>query len=299
MLKETSEKVNEIIKSFDMKDYNSYLNGDMTRGALELKYQCTNHVLTLVFKELNLISRQDYIRNRFHEDIFNEINSEQSAYLLGFYVADGTITNNKLCFQLSKSDLEHLNLIKSLISPNSKTRITKENVNKQGIKTNGMCSFDIRSEHICSVLEDYGLGKHKTYLSKSIKNIVPDEYMWHFIRGYFDGDGCVSSSNVKKIVKGKEYKYINVGWTIISHDKTLLEEIQEFIQKDLNVEITLYPDKKGNFLVGTHSKKVFPLIYDNLYKNATIFMLRKYEKFKDIIANTEVSSEIAKGSETP
>ena len=61
----------------------------------------------------------------------------------------------------------------------------------------------------------------------------------------------------------------------------------------------LYPDKKGNFLMGTHSLKNLKIIFSKLYNNVSIKLGRKYNKFRDIIANTEVSSEIAQGSETP
>ena len=162
-----------------------------------------------------------------------------------------------------------------------------------------MCHFAVSSKHICEKLTEYGLGQQKTYLSKSIINIVPKEYMWHFIRGYFDGDGCVSASNVKRVINGKTYKGRNVNWTIISHDKNILEELQKFISDSIERPILLYPEKRGNYLMGTHNKQILPVIFKKLYDNATIYMTRKYLKFKDIIANTEVSSEIAKGSETP
>ena len=51
--------------------------------------------------------------------------------------------------------------------------------------------------------------------------------------------------------------------------------------------------------MGTHSIKNLNPIFSALYNNSSIKLDRKYEKFKNIIANTEVSSEIAKGSETP
>lgn len=299
MTKESEKEVLRVSKIFSKEDYNDYLSGKLTFCNLMCKYQCTCHVLLLLFDKLGLCSRDKYIKQGLNEHLFDSINSEESAYVLGFYVADGCITNNRIAFSISEKDFDTLQAIQQILSSNSNIQHYPERHNKQGYTCYPMCHFAVSSKHICEKLTEYGLGKQKTYLSKSIVNIVPKEYMWHFIRGYFDGDGCVSASNIKRIIKGKTYKYWNVNWTIISHDKNILEELQEFISNSIESPILLYPEKRGNYLMGTHTKHILPKIFEKLYDNATIYMSRKYLKFKNIIANTEVSSEITKGSETP
>ena len=80
--------------------------------------------------------------------------------------------------------------------------------------------------------------------------------MWHFIRGYFDGDGCISASNTTKKVNGKEYYHTNIGFTIISKDKNILENYVAMIEEkeynsellgELNVydEISKQPNRKN------------------------------------------------------
>lgn len=298
MTEKTNKEVQRVLKVFNMEVYQKYLYGELTHGDLLSEYQCTNHVMSIVFKQLQLVSRTQFLKSTTNNLIFDVINSAEAAYILGFYIADGFISGNRLSFFLSEKDLCLLTQIKNYISPNSKIQHYPEKINKQGIKSNAICSLSITSEHICKTLENYGVGYNKTYKIKSIKSIVPKQFMWDFVRGYFDGDGCVSASNVKRIIKNKEYHHTNVCWTIISKDKLILEEIQSFINSEENINLLLYPDKKGNFLMGTHSLKNLKIIFSKLYNNASIKLDRKYKKFQNIIANTEVSSEITQGSET-
>lgn len=299
MTERTSKEVQRVLESFNMEVYQKYLIGELTYGDLLSQYQCTNHVMLIVFKQLQLVPRTQFLKNTTNNLIFDVINSAEAAYIFGFYIADGFISGNRLSFSLSEKDLDLLIQIKNYISPNSKIQHYPEKINKQGIKSNAMCSLSITSEHICKTLESYGVGYNKTYKIKRVTNIIPKQFMWDFIRGYFDGDGCVSASNVKKVIKDKEYYHTNVCWTIISKDKLILEEIQSFINSEEGISMLLYSDKKGNFLMGTHSLKNLKIIFSKLYNNVSIKLGRKYNKFQDIIANTEVSSEIAQGSETP
>ena len=135
------------------------------------------------------------------------------------------------------------------MSPVTKLCYKPERINKAGITTHPMYSFSFACKEIVSRLEELGLGQKKTYLEKSIKNIVPKEFMWDFIRGYWDGDGNINSSKVTKKVtlkNGEEstYQYNNIGFTIISKDPLILEEINDFflesgISKVLSISIKI------------------------------------------------------------
>ena len=292
--------IDSIETKFKIEDYENFLNKKISRKDLANLIGITEYSLIeyLKYKKLST-SPRIYFLSSIKHDIFDVIDTEEKAYLLGFYIADGCITGNRLCFTLSNDDIKHLKKIRDLISPNSKLNFQPSRISKQNIKSNALCKLAISSSKIVNRLNELGLGYKKTYLKKSIINTVPNNLMWHFIRGYFDGDGCISASLVKHIYKNKIYHNYNVNWTIISHDNCILKEIQQFIENNLNLKILLYPDNKGNYLVGTHSIKNLKPIFEALYNNSTIKLERKYEKFKNIIANTEVSSEITKGSETP
>ena len=183
-----------------------------------------------------------------------------------------------------------MTLIRDFISPMSKITEEKEHVNKQGILSHTTIRFIFRNKHIIEKLNEYGLGYNKTYLEKRIRHLVPDSYMWDFIRGFFDGDGCVSGSSVTKIVNGTTYNYNNVGWTIVSKDRVILEEINDFFSEN-GILTRIYPNSGGCFLIGSHSKKELPKIYSNLYNECNFFLKRKKDKFEKIMGIPSQTTE--------
>lgn len=119
------------------------------------------------------MSRNVARKSAIKEDIFDVINSEESAYILGFYIADGCISNNKFIIALQEQDKEILEKIRDIMSPVTKLNFIKERVNKYKITTHSMYRFAFTCKHITDKLEELGYGKGKTDKEKTIKNIVP------------------------------------------------------------------------------------------------------------------------------
>ena len=123
---------------------------------------------------------------------------------------------------------------------------------------------------------------------KSIKNIIPKEYMFDFIRGYFDGDECITTNSVRKRYLTKDgtskiYNYTNVSFSIISKDWLILEEVKEFLSAHIS-KINLYQESRGNWLLTVNRKSEVKKLYSLLYYNNSLLCLnRKYQKFKQIM----------------
>ena len=288
MVKKTAktEQMLEILRqNFTDEDYKEYILGNLKMKDVYEKYEVNQNAMDCFFAEKGYVKRSTLRKENIKIDIFNPVNTPEAAYILGFYIADGCLSGNKFVITLNEKDKEILEKIRDYMSPITKLIYKKETINKQGIVSHPMYSFAFACKEIVNCLEDLGLGKNKTYLSKSIKNVVPKELMWDFIRGYWDGDGCVSSSNVTKNVKETSYNYINIGFTIISKDPDILNEMNEFfIEEGINTHV--YPDNKGNYLVGTHSKSEVEKIYKKLYTSSNLFMERKRTKFNEIMATS-------------
>ena len=284
----TLNEIKILNENFTDLDYQKYLNGELKLKDVYSKYFCTQNSLMYIFKERGYITRREYLKTSVNETIFDNINSKESAYLLGFYIADGNLSGNYFGISLNEKDKNTLEILKNIIAPNYKLLFVPERVNKYNIKTNSMYSFKIYNKHISNVLNSYNFGKNKTYNNKSINKIVPEKFMWHFIRGYFDGDGCISKSDTTKkhttkSGEQKEYHHTNIRWTIISKDKLILEELNSFINS-FEVNTYVYPDSKGNFLIGTHSIQEIQKIYKYLYKDSeNLRMERKFKKFTEIM----------------
>jgi intein/homing endonuclease len=241
MLKKTAktEQMLEILRqNFTDEDYKEYILGNLKMKDVYEKYEVNQNAMDYFFAEKGYVKRSTLRKENIKIDIFNPVNTPEAAYILGFYIAGGCLNGNKFVITLNEKDKEILEKIRDYMSPITKLIYKKETINKQGIVSHPMYSFAFACKEIVSCLEDLGLGKNKTYLSKSIKNIVPKELMWDFIRGYWDGDGCISSSNVTKNVKETPYNYINIGFTIISKDPDILNEMNEFfIEEGINTHV--------------------------------------------------------------
>ena len=117
--------------------------------------------------------------------------SHNMAYILGIWYADGCIFSNNgngyyFSIKLHKDDKYLLQLI--LNEMNSSHKIYENNDNSVNIT--------ISSKTIYYDLISLG-GKENKSLSITLPN-VPDEYMHDFLRGYFDGDGCVTYKKDRK-----------------------------------------------------------------------------------------------------
>jgi hypothetical protein len=102
---------------------------------------------------------------------------------LGFICADGHIASsrNSLLIQLHKKD-------KYILENFMKFMKFEGKLYDYSSKTT--CTLHISSKEITQDLMNFGLTRHKSQELKWIEQI-PEEYVSHFIRGYFDGDGHV------------------------------------------------------------------------------------------------------------
>lgn len=89
---------------------------------------------------------------------------------------------------------------------------------------------------------------------------------YHFIRGYFDGDGCFTWYF--------NTKYINCKFEIIGTNDFCKE-----IFNILKIVPTITNLNKNLVRASNGKKKNIEYIYEYLYKDATIFLKRKQEKF--------------------
>lgn len=121
---------------------------------------------------------------------------------------------------------------------------------------------------------------------------MPFNLVGHFIRGYFDGDGCftwhASAPNLKN--REKNWK-IKIAWQIESKTKTMIEEFQQwFIKNGIKVNLN-YIKRDDMYRLVTSSKKTFDSLYKLIHKNAKYSLSRKANKIYHYV-NTEVTQLI-------
>lgn len=113
--------------------------------------------------------------------------------------------------------------------------------------------------------------------------------MKHFIRGYFDGDGCITGWLATEKGKADRVRY---KFDICSKTITMLSDIQKVLSKnDINVNIN-YLKRDDMYRISTSSKSEVSKLYHYLYDDANFYLSRKFNKFSYYV-NTEVSQLIA------
>ena len=247
------------------------------------------------FIEDNYPLTTNHISNRrIRHDIFSTIETELQAYLLGFYAADGSIDEKRKTFRihLQKQDSELVYLYKDIISPDARTFTVQEHKttgrNGKEITAHESFGVDITSAKLCNDLVNLGIGYNKSYTDLRIPEI-PEYLIRHFIRGYFDGDGCVTVWLAQE--EGKSDR-VRGKFDICAKSASILNEfIKFFATHDIKINLN-YLKRDDMYRMSTSSKKELEKIYNILYKDSNFYLSRKFNKF-DHYVNTEVTQLIA------
>lgn len=234
------------------------------------------------FHSLNLKSRTSSEYNRkyvLNENYFEKIDTEEKAYWLGFLYADGNIFINensyRLTFSLKREDSDHVKRFKECIESNATIKIQTTSI---GDKKYESAIIRINNEKICRDLIKKGCIPNKTFRTTyPSEEIVPYHLQSHFIRGVFDGDGCISyTMNIEKD------KMPQVHFEILGTRDILTGIFNYFSNNDL-LRSKLKISKKDN-IYSLRASGVYNIleIKEILYNNSNLFLDRKYEKFLDI-----------------
>ncbi len=206
--------------------------------------------------------------------------SPQMVYVLGFFAADGGMFINSegsRYIQFVSTDKEILIKIKKLMSSNHKIGIKKQN--PSNIRWKECYLIQIGSKEMYNDLLKLGFTPNKDKTLKFPE--VPDNYLNHFIRGYFDGDGCISRCYYKK--RGRKNKAQIVFLVFASGSERFLKEISKRLIKMLSIGRG-YFYRKGNSSWLRYGKREASKICNFMYSDigSTCFLKRKYNKFKEI-----------------
>lgn len=217
---------------------------------------------------------------KFNQDYFEVIDSERKAYWLGFIMADGgiiekvgvkgTITGKTLSVEIKKDDDYLLKeLVKDLEADKKVKYCYSEKQRGEFKKPKHNAYIRFGSRKMCDDLEKYGIVPRKSLITNNIPDI-PKEYIRHYIRGFFDGDGSV---NVHK--KWDVLTCVFYGTT------ETLEILQAQLMNDLDFkERVIVKQKNHNVsLYAFGSQEDVRAFYKYIYEGATIYLKRKKEVF--------------------
>lgn len=220
-------------------------------------------------------------QNKFNinHNYFDEINTEEKAYFLGLLFADGCVSKryNYIRLGLKESDLSTLEKFNFSLENENPIKIYK----KQKETFSNTCLLRIGSKNIKEQLIKKGCLPLKTFLLDwPSKEIVPEPLIRHFIRGYFDGDGCFS-------YRKHQGKYLKPAFNVVS-TLDFCNGLMNVIKKETGSNCYMqkrHKNKNTNTrqLEISGTKQIMSVM-DWLYKDATVFIQRKFDKYSSFLA---------------
>lgn len=228
--------------------------------------RCSKQAIYRWIYHFNLI--RDYVLPRrskskyaLTERYFQNINTGNKAYWLGFIAADGCVVNKKrkrlLYIELSEKDRCHLEAFKKEIEFEGPIYEMKA----RG-RSRPSCKIQVSSSRMVLDLVELGIVPNKTKFLEA-PDIDPKLYH-HWIRGFFDGDGSVSLR-----------KDGNLAGEFFGTKKVI-----EFIVKNIPGTNTVSKkDKSEGYYHSFGGNGISTKIYNYLYKDSEICLRRKKNKF--------------------
>ncbi len=197
-----------------------------------------------------------------NEDYFKTW-SNNMAYILGFFAADGNLPKDNQTVSFSQKDPDILEKIKKEINSNqplyqnAKTGVYVLNLNSKILKHD--------------LMELHGFRPNKSAVLEFPE--IPEPYLHHFIRGYFDGDGYVNY---------EQFEVVFVGGSI-----AFMERLRKILTKqNLNTTIRYYSNYTRVYLRG---RKTIKLFAEWIYRReGEIFLQRKFQVFSNEYKHSSV-----------
>lgn len=218
----------------------------------------------------------------FEDNYFENIDTPEKAYFLGLIAADGCVMSTKQSSLKMKIDLESSDhLVLDMLAAALKLPADRVKYYKYG-KTGFVDMNDPRnaekriarlvipSDKLVNDLIHLGI-KPKKSLSLDYPNI-DSALDSHFIRGYFDGDGTVTTGPTVKICGTEEL--------LLSMQSILVDKCEIGVTK----LTTRFKERNNNSrALECGGRKQVKRIFDFLYKESTVHMDRKYSKFMRLL----------------
>lgn len=236
-------------------------------------YPVTHQAIQSILKVRGIKMRNNDKKTfNLNENYFNKINTEDKAYFLGFLYADGNLRNNRstMSISLQEEDSYILNTFKDFLEYEGSIKYIPP-PKKFPHRKSQRC-LRVSNERLCDNLKILGCVPKKSLILKfPTEDQVPSHLIRHFIRGYFDGDGCVNHNRPIQITICSSFIFCEVLKTIIVNDLKI------------NCNTHKVKGAKDSFGILKICGRFQVLSFlDWIYKDATLFLTRKHKRYQKI-----------------
>jgi predicted transcriptional regulator len=278
--RESISKIRQFVTEEELRKM--YLEEKMSAQEIADKYNCCN-ASVLKYMEICDIERRktrEYVIDRsnktVNENFFKEWNKEV-AYVLGVLITDGSIDRATGNIRLSMTDFDVIEAVAKAMD--LKGGIVDRSLKKgKPQRLLSICRSNMLTDLIALGL---------TARDKTLKQRFPDvptEYRSHFLRGVFDGDGCIVARTRKTpnnyISKSREVTVITTS------SLSMAKGVARTLKEELNIEREVYHQIKKNdnradvYRVNIYNGNDINEFFKYIYQDKEyLYMKRKYEKF--------------------
>lgn len=258
-------------KRYIIQHYRDY---DETISGLAELFQVRPEAIRNLLRKEKVSITDKHIRNfPRNSNFFMNIDTPEKAYWLGMFYADGTVSNKGNKIALYLKDEEGVKHFRAAIEAHKNEII--RTIDKRYEPNKTMYGFSINDKQLHADLISWGCVPDKTHQELHFPNI-PEELKWHFIRGYFDGDGCLSYS-----IARKSYTLSFIG------SKSLMEDFRIFFEKT-NVALQKNIKSEIAFSFRLSGRRQVLSCLEKIYENSTdnIRLERKYQHYQKLLSSS-------------
>lgn len=248
------------IKNYIIELYNSGKSGSQISKIVG----CSSTMVYNILKKNNIPTRINNNKYTFNKNFFDSIDTEEKAYILGFFYADGYNDQKTglIKIELHNKDIDIIEKIILSMESNNEIK-TEKSIYKK------LC---ISSRYLSNKLAELGAPQNKSN-KITFPDFINKNLMRHFIRGYFDGDGCVCLT-----VHGKASAKFECN-------DIFGKQLMNYLIKNNIISKYGISKRRENcisssyYIQGGHDAIIYFLDY--IYKDSNIYSNRKYKRYLD------------------
>lgn len=271
-----------------------YLNGD-TMKQIGDRYGVSDTAVRNFLKkhQVPIETNRYYPNSKYTFDThwLDELDCEEKFYFLGFFAADGNVDlshgNYRARIKIQRGDRTLLERFNELLQ---NTRPVEDGEEKsrekwgRGDYIEYYSILHLGNRPFCERLIELGMVPNKSLILE-FPDYVLDEYLRHFVRGFFDGDGSIS------LMYSPNNKTARATITFACGSRTFLEVLKEKLKEAIGIYSEIKP-KSGpsRSLDIDRMEDIIPFL-NWMYEDAHIYLQRKYDRYIELITHRDITKE--------
>lgn len=253
-------------KGIEIEKFIDLYNQGLNISQIAEEFGCSRSNVSQCLRRKGIVLTRDYSKTRrsrlnrytIDEDYFEFIDTEGKAYFLGLMYSDGSVAKNQFYIKLKDED----------VIQQFKQELKTEAPIRRIETYQDAYILEVSCQKLCNHLIHQGCVPNKTRVIQ-VPQLREDLYR-HFIRGFFDGDGCLKLND----------KIYHCSFDLTSASLPFLEQLRPLITAKAKTNGGIQKETNYNVWHLRYGGHQVVQIMDWLYENSHFYMKRKYDKYQ-------------------